>query len=233
MTRLNIGAGHTRLDGFVNIDRSPRADVVLNLDDDRLPFEDGSVELIFTYHCIEHVRNYLFALGEMHRVLVPGGWLLVGVPYVTQTEYNLVNPYHLQHFNEGAFDFFDPQKLQGSAAEDATIHLRKVFHQFHYMSVFRFMPWPLRGLARRHLMNVVKRIDFGLVKVDAEGRLPAGMDEGNLEARMRRQFGACKLERRPHDGVEDEAHFPRETLARRYLIPLRDWWIGYRATPWP
>ena len=68
-TKLNIGAGVSYLPGFTNIDVSPRADLQLDLNSDRLPFDDDSIELIFSYHCLEHLDNYLFALGEIHRVL--------------------------------------------------------------------------------------------------------------------------------------------------------------------
>ncbi|MDQ3387656.1 MAG: methyltransferase domain-containing protein, partial [Actinomycetota bacterium] len=84
--RLNIGAGQTYIPGFINIDISSKADIVLDLGRDQLPFEDNSVDLIFSYHTLEHVPNYLFALSEIHRVLKNGGAFLVGLPYITLTE---------------------------------------------------------------------------------------------------------------------------------------------------
>lgn len=108
--KLNIGAGVTYIPGFVNIDISTQADITLDLGKDRLPFDDNSVDLIVSYHTLEHVSDYLFALSEIHRVLKHGGRFLVGLPYVTLTEYHLVNPYHLHNFNEYSFDFFDVDK---------------------------------------------------------------------------------------------------------------------------
>lgn len=92
--KLNIGAGVRFIPGFINIDMSDRADISLDLNRNRLPFDDSSVDLVFTNHTLEHLDEYLYALGEIHRVLKHGGRLLVGVPYVTLTEYNLVNPYY-------------------------------------------------------------------------------------------------------------------------------------------
>jgi predicted SAM-dependent methyltransferase len=115
--KLNIGAGQTYIPGFVNIDLSDRANISLDLSKDRLPFEDSSVDLVFSYHTLEHIPDYLFVISEIHRVLKHGGHFLVGLPYVTLTEYNLVNPYHLHNFNEFSFDFFDRAKLKYSAAE--------------------------------------------------------------------------------------------------------------------
>jgi predicted SAM-dependent methyltransferase len=120
---LNIGAGRTYIPNFVNVDIDPKADVCVDLSKDRLPFEDNSVDLIFSYHAMEHIPDYLFALSEIYRVLKHGGRFLVGLPYVSLTEYHLVNPYHLHNFNEYSFDFFDPEKLKGSAAEQNSIFI--------------------------------------------------------------------------------------------------------------
>src|SRR5437016_5004624 len=105
--RLNIGAGTTYIPGFKNIDIDSKAEIQLDLSKDRLPFDDDSVSLVFSYHTLEHVSEYLFALGEIHRVLGHNGALLLGLPYVSLTEYNLINPYHLRNFNEHSFAFFD------------------------------------------------------------------------------------------------------------------------------
>ena len=39
----------------------------------RLPFEDDTFDLVFSYQVFEHVRNYGEALAEIARVLKPGG----------------------------------------------------------------------------------------------------------------------------------------------------------------
>jgi len=185
-TNLNIGAGITYLPGFTNIDISDKADVQLDLNSDRLPFDDNSVALVFTYHCLEHLDNYLFALGEIHRVLRHEGTLLMGVPYVTLTEFNLVNPYHKQNFNEYSFDFFDPERLKGSAAEETQVLFKKVFHRFHYLPEFANEPQDKRDWCRRHLFNVVRAIDFGLVAVKERGTSIVIDDE--MRASMQQQF---------------------------------------------
>ena len=165
LLKLNLGASQTYIPGFINIDISNRADILLNLGRDKLPFEDNSVDVIFSYHTLEHIADYLFCISEIYRVLKHSGHLLVGVPYVTLTEYNLVNPYHLHNFSEFSFDFFDPDKLKGSASEDNPVLFKKVFHRFHYIGRYASLPLPLRDWCRRHLFNVVREIDFGLVAI--------------------------------------------------------------------
>jgi SAM-dependent methyltransferase len=171
--KLNIGAGLTYIPGFHNIDISDRADITLDLNRDRLPFEDNSVDVVFTCHTIEHLDEYLYALSEIHRVLKHGGQFLVGVPYVTLTEYNLVNPYHKQHFNEFSFDFFDPERLLDSAAEEGQMFFRKVSHRFHYLPEFADESLEKKEFARRHYFNVVREIIFGVLAIkDLDAPLP-------------------------------------------------------------
>ena len=163
--KLNIGASVTYIPGFVNIDIVPYADICLDLNKDRLPFEENSVEVVFSYYTLEHIENYIFALSEIYRVLKHRGKLFLGLPYVSSTRYHLVNPYHHQNFNEYSFDFFDPERLKGSASEQNPIILKKVFCDFHYMGFFKYMPPPIKGWCRRHLLNVVRKMDIGLIAI--------------------------------------------------------------------
>ena len=155
----------SRLDGFVNVDVVDGCDLRLDLNREALPFPDGSVSCVFANHSLEHLENYLFALREIWRVLEHGGRLLIEVPYVTLTEYNLVNPYHKQHFNEYSFDFFEEGKLLNSANEESPIRLTKVWHEFIYLPEWEGTPEPELTYARRHYFNVVKAIRFGIVAV--------------------------------------------------------------------
>jgi SAM-dependent methyltransferase len=191
--RLNLGASQTRIPGFVNIDICSQADLTLDLGKDRLPFEDGSVDVVFTYHTLEHIPDYLFCLSEIYRVLAHGAHLLVGVPYVTLTEYNLVNPYHLHNFSEFSFDFFELGKLKGSASEENSIQFQKVFHRFEYIGRFARLPAPLRDWSRRHLFNVVRSIDFGLMAVKEPRPVPA-CDPAAMQA----EFAQCLSARVPY-----------------------------------
>lgn len=192
--KLNIGAGQTYLPGFINLDISPLADISVDLGKEPLPFPDNSVSLIFSYHTLEHVNDYLFALSEIHRVLRHGGRLLVGLPYVTLTEFHLVNPYHRHNFNEFSFDFFDPNRLKGSAAETNPIQFIQVYHRFHYMGGFNYLPGLMRTWCRRHLFNVVREIEFGLVAVKENEPLPMA-DRAVWEA----EFLSCLAGRRGYE----------------------------------
>ena len=61
----------------------PKAAEIVTLqwgDATRLEFEDGSFDLAFSYHVLEHIPDYTRAIAEMRRVLSPGGTCCVGTP---------------------------------------------------------------------------------------------------------------------------------------------------------
>src|SRR6185295_19648378 len=53
---------------------------VRNMDQSFLDFPDGSLDVVWCRHCLEHSVFPYFTLSGFHRVLKPGGWLYVEVP---------------------------------------------------------------------------------------------------------------------------------------------------------
>lgn len=52
----------------------------VNIETQPLPMADNSVDVILSFGMIEHLRTYDDPLAEMHRVLQPDGWYLLGFP---------------------------------------------------------------------------------------------------------------------------------------------------------
>lgn len=83
--RVNVHLGCGRIDHkqFINIDGYPFPHVHYVQTIDRLPqFQDGSVDLIYASHCLEHFRytHTKSVLEEWCRVLKKGGVLRLSVP---------------------------------------------------------------------------------------------------------------------------------------------------------
>ena len=55
----------------------------------RMPFPDGSLNVITLFHVLEHVAEPIPCLQEIRRVLAVGGWLTVQVPNVTSFQRKL------------------------------------------------------------------------------------------------------------------------------------------------
>jgi len=68
----------SRLEG---VDLHPVNDLVIHLEDmQSLTFEDESVAFVSSFHVLEHVPEDRRALRELHRVLHPGGRMVLCVP---------------------------------------------------------------------------------------------------------------------------------------------------------
>ena len=65
-------------DGYLTADLSGRAMVEMDVEDIRMP--DGSFDVIFCSHVLEHVNDDRRAMREFHRVLRPDGWAILLVP---------------------------------------------------------------------------------------------------------------------------------------------------------
>lgn len=109
--RIDLGCGYVKPSGFIGIDnlsgkssQIPDAanapDILMNLDKEKLPFDDSTCEEVRSSHFLEH-SNIMHIFNESHRVLRPGGIFLFAVPYANSAEG--MYPGHLQFFTEKWF----------------------------------------------------------------------------------------------------------------------------------
>lgn len=64
--RLNLGSGNLSVDGYLNVDARELSNVDVIADVSKLPYEEGSVDEIFSAHLIEH-----FTKQRMEKELLP------------------------------------------------------------------------------------------------------------------------------------------------------------------
>jgi SAM-dependent methyltransferase len=138
--RLNLGCGLDIRPGYVNVDVAPLpgVDVVHDLNELPLPLRDAAFDEVLCKDVLEHL-DYVPLLREIHRVLRPGGRLLVESPHFTSRAYPL-DPTHRHAFSVGTFEFF---VSGGKYARDYYFDFRfarsegarLVFHRY------RWQPW--------------------------------------------------------------------------------------------
>lgn len=90
--KINIGAGSTEFEGYVNCDYSDqyKPKYVFDLEKDIWPFDDNSVTHVIAHHVLEHLgEGYFHALKELYRVCAPGALIDIRVPH-----YNHHNFHH-------------------------------------------------------------------------------------------------------------------------------------------
>jgi len=82
--KLNIGCGEDIKQGYINIDirKLYGVDLVIDLEKEKLPYEDNSVDEILAKDIIEHFSFIKVEeiLKEWHRVLKPKGLLVIHTP---------------------------------------------------------------------------------------------------------------------------------------------------------
>jgi SAM-dependent methyltransferase len=115
---LDIGCGSGYGTTGVGIDVSAEALVwarqhfpaarFLQASADRLPFADGSFDLLTAFEVIEHLERWPDLLSEAKRVLTPQGVLLVSTPnqsYYTEMRAKTgPNPFHVHEFEHAEFE---------------------------------------------------------------------------------------------------------------------------------
>jgi SAM-dependent methyltransferase len=80
---LNVGAGDTRWGAaFIHVDLAPAPAVDVVADAQSLPFGGGTFDLVISQETVEHLPDPFAAVGEMGRVLAPGGWIYLQAPFI-------------------------------------------------------------------------------------------------------------------------------------------------------
>jgi len=104
---LDVGCGIHKYPGAVGVDRNPasRADVLCDLDTFPYPFRDSSFSEVRAIHVIEHVADVLRAMEEFHRLLAPGGRVIIITPHYTDFS-SFCDPTHRWHLNSFSLRYF-------------------------------------------------------------------------------------------------------------------------------
>lgn len=108
--KLNVGCGRNILSGWKNLDRAalPGVDYVVDLDGcapGAVPLADDSVDEFLLSHVIEHVRQPLPMLQELHRIAAPGARMEIRVPYGSSDD-AFEDPTHVRQYFLDSFGYF-------------------------------------------------------------------------------------------------------------------------------
>jgi ubiquinone/menaquinone biosynthesis C-methylase UbiE len=140
--KINIGSGDTRYEDYVTIDFDPNsnADIILDLEKEKLPFEDSTVEAVIAHHILEHLgEGYFHCLQELYRVCKHGAVIDVRVPHPRHDSF-LADPTHRRPITVIGLQMFS-QKFNRLCREtqSATSRLGEYFNidfeilNFHYI----------------------------------------------------------------------------------------------------
>jgi SAM-dependent methyltransferase len=104
--KLNLGCAGFKKPGYINVDWQSIVvpDVSHNLNEYPYPFADNEFDLVEAFHCIEHLDRPFLVMTELHRILKPGGTLLIKVPHFSR---GMTHPEHFHGFDVTLPNYFD------------------------------------------------------------------------------------------------------------------------------
>ena len=109
---LDFGCGLRKRPGAIGIDVNPRssADIIHDLNQFPYPFQEGTFDEIYCDNVLEHLRDVVKVMEELHRISKPSGEIIVIVPFFPHRQ-AYTDPTHQHYFGIHSFDYF----IEGTA----------------------------------------------------------------------------------------------------------------------
>lgn len=103
LLKVDIGGGLYPRKGYLTVDQEG-GDITCDLNEG-IPLPDNSVGVINASHVLEHLRDPIKSMREIHRVLAHGGWAMIEVPS-TDGRGAWQDPTHVSFWNEHSFWYY-------------------------------------------------------------------------------------------------------------------------------
>lgn len=110
--KLNLGSGSKRYPEYLNIDcdSGSNPDFVVDLETEKLPFEDNSIDEVLAHHILEHLGEGFFnCVKELYRVCKDGASIYVKVPHPRHDIF-LIDPTHKRPIYPFTLDMFSKSR---------------------------------------------------------------------------------------------------------------------------
>lgn len=138
------------------------------------PFADKSFDFVLCFQVIEHIRDDHALLKEIHRVLRPGGILLMTTPNRIRSLSR--NPWHVREYTASelsviAHRFFSHVQMKGITGNGRVME----YYERNRKSVQRLMRWDIFDLQNK-LPAPLLRIPYELMNRLNRNRLQTGSD---------------------------------------------------------
>lgn len=148
---VQLGSGmSTVLHGIVNVDinSATNPNVLCDLNAKWFPFKDNAFDMVVTISLLEHLNDFVTAMGEIHRIAKPGASVHILVPHFSSAA-AFVDPTHRQRLSVRSCDYF----IVGTEIEQNygfylpyRFRLKKRFVEL--AGIWNYLP-PLRWLAEK------------------------------------------------------------------------------------
>ena len=113
MEKLHLGSGTKILKGWINVDLDDRysPEVVHDLETFPYPFKDNTFSEILMDNILEHLKDTVAVMTELHRISKPGGIIRIMVPHCT----SFMAMSHITHkkaFSSITFGTLEPESSE-------------------------------------------------------------------------------------------------------------------------
>lgn len=110
--KLDLGSGRHKRLGYIGVDIAPlpEVDVVCDLRNTPWPWEDESVDHIYTHHALEHFNpiDFVKVMNECYRILKEGKEMEIIVP-LYPSDSAMQDFDHKMYFTTETFGRFEPE----------------------------------------------------------------------------------------------------------------------------
>lgn len=139
-----------------------------------LPYEDNSFDSIVSFQVIEHIKDDVQYLKEIHRVLRPGGKALISTPNIKMTLSR--NPWHIREYTAKELTdlctpIFDEVEMMGIAGNEKVME----YYLQNKASVHKIMKYDIFNL-QYNLPAALLRIPYEFLNRRNRNKLQASDD---------------------------------------------------------
>jgi SAM-dependent methyltransferase len=103
--KIDLGGGRNPKVGYKCVDAVSEAEYRCNFENEPLPFNDESVDEIYSNHTFEHIENIIFLMNECWRVMKWDAKMVIVVPH-SDCVVAWQDPTHKRFFNTQTMKYF-------------------------------------------------------------------------------------------------------------------------------
>lgn len=164
--RIDLACGQRKREGFIGVDyvKGKGIDIVHDLEVYPWPFKDNSVDEVNISHYIEHVRDLVKFMNELHRVMKPSAECSIVAPYYSSIR-AWQDPTHVRAISEATFLYFNQEWMKANGLDHYGITADFDFsYGYSIDPAWQNRSEESRNFAIRHYINVVSDIQVVLKK---------------------------------------------------------------------